>query len=168
MKTAGTISISIVIRSTVVAVLGLILMFLTSPELTGLTIAILPVLLLALRFYSTLNKKYTREGLTSSAEASTIAEEVFGSIRTVSASYSCYLSLKLTQGLADGGHQLSVSEAGKLPCSASSQLQLLSHAWFISSLHENLHGISAVRYAASGELKACWVTCHSVGQHELC
>ena len=90
MKTAGTISISIVIRSTVVAVLGLVLMFLTSPELTGLTIAILPVLLLALRFYSTLNKKYTREGLTSSAEASTIAEEVFGSIRTVSTCYWCY------------------------------------------------------------------------------
>ena len=99
MKTAGTISISIVIRSTVVAALGLILMFLTSPELTGLTIAILPVLLLALRFYSTLNKKYTREGLTSSAEASTIAEEVFGSIRTVSTPLLMLLSPRAESGL---------------------------------------------------------------------
>ena len=65
------------------AVLGLIYMFLTSVILTLLTIAILPVLLIALRIYSGLSKKYTQEGLTASAEASTIAEEVFGSIRTV-------------------------------------------------------------------------------------
>lgn len=84
MKTAGTISISVALRSTVVAVLGLVLMFLTSAVLTGLTLAILPLLLAALRVYSSLNKRYTREGLTCSAEASTIAEEVFGSIRTVS------------------------------------------------------------------------------------
>lgn len=84
LKTAGTISISVALRSTVVAVLGLIYMFLTSVILTLLTIAILPVLLIALRIYSGLSKKYTQEGLTASAEASTIAEEVFGSIRTVS------------------------------------------------------------------------------------
>lgn len=84
MKTAGTISISVALRSIVVAVLGLIYMFLTSVILTLLTIAILPVLLIALRIYSGLNKRYTQEGLTASAEASTIAEEVFGSIRTVS------------------------------------------------------------------------------------
>lgn len=83
MKTAGTISISVALRSTVVAVLGLVLMFLTSALLTGLTLAILPLLLLALRVYSALNKQYTREGLSCSAEASTIAEEAFGSIRTV-------------------------------------------------------------------------------------
>lgn len=84
MKTAGTISISVALRSVVVALLGLIFMFLTSVVLTFLTIAILPFLLIALRIYSRLNKRYTREGLTASAEASTVAEEVFGSIRTVS------------------------------------------------------------------------------------
>lgn len=83
MKTAGTISISVALRSILVAALGLGLMFATSPLLTGLTIAILPLLLIALRIYSTLNKRYTREGLACSAEASTVAEEVFGSIRTV-------------------------------------------------------------------------------------
>ena len=95
MKTAGTISISVALRSFVVAVLGLVFMFLTSVLLTLLTIAILPVLLAALRVYSTLNKKYTREGLAASAEASTVAEEVFGSIRTVRYSHlGCLLQIK--------------------------------------------------------------------------
>ena len=90
MKTAGTISISVALRSTVIACLGLIFMFLTSVVLTVLTLAIIPVCLVALRFYSVLNKKYTREGLTSSAEASTVAEEVFGSIRTVEIPHNNY------------------------------------------------------------------------------
>lgn len=83
IKTAGTISISVALRSTVVAILGLVYMFLTSVLLTLLTIAILPILFVALGFYSRLNKRYVQEGLTASAESSTIAEEVFGSIRTV-------------------------------------------------------------------------------------
>ena len=91
MKTAGTISISVALRSTVVACLGLVLMFLTSVVLSLLTLAILPVCLVALRFYSMLNKKYVREGLTCSAEASTVAEEVFGSIRTVNPHIPCLI-----------------------------------------------------------------------------
>ena len=83
MKSAGTISISIALRATVVSIFGLVLMFVTSPLLTGLTLAILPVLLIAFRIFTVLNKKYTAEGLTASAEASTVAEESFGSIRTV-------------------------------------------------------------------------------------
>ncbi|KAK9862646.1 hypothetical protein WJX84_007363 [Apatococcus fuscideae] len=47
MKSAGTISISIALRATVVSIFGLVLMFVTSPLLTGLTLAILPVLLVA-------------------------------------------------------------------------------------------------------------------------
>ena len=84
MKSAGTISISIALRATVVSIFGLVLMFVTSPLLTGLTLAILPILLVAFRIFTVLNKKYTAEGLTASAEASTVAEESFGSIRTVS------------------------------------------------------------------------------------
>lgn len=83
MKSAGTISISIALRATVVSIFGLVLMFVTSPLLTGLTLAILPILLVAFRIFTVLNKKYTAEGLTASAEASTVAEESFGSIRTV-------------------------------------------------------------------------------------
>ena len=49
MKSAGTQSISMALRAIVVATFGLIFMFLTSPVLTGLTIAILPVTLLAFR-----------------------------------------------------------------------------------------------------------------------
>ena len=97
MKTAGTVSISVALRGIVVAVLGLVYMFLTSVLLTLLTIAILPVLLVALRIYSGLNKRYTQEGLSASAEASTVAEEVFGSIRTVCrlhhhSQHQCYVS----------------------------------------------------------------------------
>ena len=84
MKSAGTSSISVALRSVVVAIFGLVLMFITSVLLTALTLAILPVLLLSFRWYAIVNKKYTAEQLTASAEASTVAEECFGSIRTVS------------------------------------------------------------------------------------
>lgn len=47
------------------------------------------VLLASFRVYSTLNRKYISEQLTSSAEASTVAEETFGSIRTVTLRSSC-------------------------------------------------------------------------------
>ncbi|KAK9828398.1 hypothetical protein WJX81_003942 [Elliptochloris bilobata] len=83
MKSAGTISISIALRSIVVSIFGVVLMFMTSPLLSALTLACLPVLLASFRVYSTLNRKYISEQLTSSAEASTVAEETFGSIRTV-------------------------------------------------------------------------------------
>ena len=49
MKSAGTQSISMALRSIVVAVFGLVFMFITSPILTALTLAILPVTLLAFR-----------------------------------------------------------------------------------------------------------------------
>jgi membrane protein implicated in regulation of membrane protease activity len=52
MKTAGTISISVALRSTAVAAFGLVLMFMTSVQLSLLTLAILPVLLLAFRTYA--------------------------------------------------------------------------------------------------------------------
>lgn len=84
MKSAGTSSISEALRSVVVAIFGLVLMFITSVLLTGLTLAILPLLLLSFRWFAIVNKKYTTEQLTASAEASTVAEECFGSIRTVS------------------------------------------------------------------------------------
>ncbi len=83
MKAAGTISISIALRSTVVGIFGLVLMFWTSPLLWGLAIGVLPILLVSVRWYSTLQKKYTANGLTASAQASTVAEESFGAIRTV-------------------------------------------------------------------------------------
>ncbi|DBB11348.1 TPA: hypothetical protein ACH3X3_006772 [Trebouxia sp. C0006] len=83
MKSAGTSSISVALRSVVVAIFGLVLMFITSVLLTALTLAILPVLLLSFRWFAIVNKKYTAEQLTASAEASTVAEECFGSIRTV-------------------------------------------------------------------------------------
>ncbi|KAK9823789.1 hypothetical protein WJX72_005523 [[Myrmecia] bisecta] len=83
MKSAGTTSVSIAIRSAVVAIFGIVLMFMTSPLLSALTLCSLPIILVAFRTYSLLAKKYTREGLTASAEASTVAEECFGSIRTV-------------------------------------------------------------------------------------
>ena len=84
MKSAGTTSISIALRSTVVAAFGIILMFMTSPLLTGLTLACLPLLLISFRIFSKLNMRYTAEQLTASASAATVAEECFGSIRTVS------------------------------------------------------------------------------------
>ncbi len=84
MKSAGTSSISVALRSVVVAIFGLVLMFITSVLLTALTLAILPILLLSFRWFAIVNKKYTAEQLTASAEASTVAEECFGSIRTVS------------------------------------------------------------------------------------
>ena len=84
MKSAGTSSISVALRSVVVAIFGLVLMFITSVLLTALTLAILPILLLSFRWYAIVNKKYTAEQLSASAEASTVAEECFGSIRTVS------------------------------------------------------------------------------------
>ena len=83
MKSAGTISISIALRSTVVAIFGLVLMFMTSPLLSALTLACLPFLLVSFRIFSKLNMKYTAEMLTASAQAATVAEESFGSIRTV-------------------------------------------------------------------------------------
>lgn len=83
MKSAGTISISIALRSTVVAIFGLVLMFMTSPLLSALTLACLPFLLVSFRIFSKLNMKYTAEMLTASAQAATVAEECFGSIRTV-------------------------------------------------------------------------------------
>ena len=49
MKSAGTQSISMALRSIVVAAFGLVFMFVTSPVLTALTLAILPVTLLAFR-----------------------------------------------------------------------------------------------------------------------
>ena len=83
MKSAGTTSISIALRSIVVATFGLILMFMTSPLLSALTLACLPLLLISFRVYSKLNMRYTAEQLTASASAATVAEECFGSIRTV-------------------------------------------------------------------------------------
>ncbi|EIE23519.1 putative ABC transporter [Coccomyxa subellipsoidea C-169] len=83
MKSAGTISISIALRSSVVASFGLVLMFMTSPLLSALTLACLPFLLVSFRIFSKLNMKYTAEMLTASAQAATVAEECFGSIRTV-------------------------------------------------------------------------------------
>ena len=83
MKSAGTTSISIALRSIVVATFGLILMFMTSPLLSALTLACLPLLLISFRVYSKLNMRYTAEQLTASAGAATVAEECFGSIRTV-------------------------------------------------------------------------------------
>ena len=83
MKSAGTVSISVALRSTVVATFGVVLMFVTSPLLTALTLAVLPVLLLTFKVYSNFNKRYTAQQLTASAQASTVAEECFGSIRTV-------------------------------------------------------------------------------------
>lgn len=85
MKSAGTISISIALRSSVVASFGLVLMFMTSPLLSALTLACLPFLLVSFRIFSKLNMKYTAEMLTASAQAATVAEECFGSIRTVRA-----------------------------------------------------------------------------------
>ncbi len=84
MKSAGTSSISEALRSVVVAIFGLVLMFITSVLLTALTLAILPILLLSFRWFAIVNRKYTAEQLSASAEASTVAEECFGSIRTVS------------------------------------------------------------------------------------
>ena len=49
MKSAGTQSISMALRSIVVAAFGLVFMFVTSFILTALTLAILPVTLLAFR-----------------------------------------------------------------------------------------------------------------------
>ena len=49
MKSTGTRSISMSLRSIVVAIFGLIFMFLTSPQLTGLTLAVLPITLIAFR-----------------------------------------------------------------------------------------------------------------------
>ena len=83
MKSAGTTSISIALRSTVVAIFGLILMFMTSPLLSALTLACLPLLLISFRVFSKLNMRYTAEQLTASAQAANVAEECFGSIRTV-------------------------------------------------------------------------------------
>ena len=83
MKSAGTVSISIALRSIVVAVCGVVAMFLTSPLLSALSLGCLPLLLVAFRVYANLNSRYTREGLTCSAQASVVAEESFGSIRTV-------------------------------------------------------------------------------------
>ena len=83
MKSAGTSSISEALRSVVVAIFGLVLMFITSVLLTALTLAILPILLLSFRWFAIVNRKYTAEQLSASAEASTVAEESFGSIRTV-------------------------------------------------------------------------------------
>eukprot|EP00884_Botryococcus_braunii_P016113 jgi/Botrbrau1/3185/Bobra.37_2s0015.1 len=83
MKSAGTISVSIALRSAVVAIFGVVLMFITSPMLSLLTISVLPVLLASFHVFTRLNRKYTAEGLTASAQASTVAEESFGSIRTV-------------------------------------------------------------------------------------
>ncbi len=42
MKSAGTISISIALRSIVVSIFGVVLMFMTSPLLSALTLACLP------------------------------------------------------------------------------------------------------------------------------
>ena len=53
MKSAGTTSISIALRSIVVSIFGVVLMFMTSPLLSALTLACLPVrapLLLCLAF----------------------------------------------------------------------------------------------------------------------
>lgn len=81
MKTAGTISVSVALRSFVVALFGLVLMFQTSVRLSGLSLAILPLLLLSFYLYAQRNRKYTSDQLTASATASTVAEECFGSIR---------------------------------------------------------------------------------------
>ena len=43
MKSAGTISISIALRSIVVSIFGVVLMFMTSPLLSAITLACLPV-----------------------------------------------------------------------------------------------------------------------------
>ena len=83
MKSAGTTSISIALRSTVVAIFALVLMFMTSPLLSALTLACLPLLLISFRVFSKLNMRYTAEQLTASAQAANVAEECFGSIRTV-------------------------------------------------------------------------------------
>jgi len=192
MKSAGTISISIALRSIVVSIFGVVLMFMTSPLLSALTLACLPararagrprerrrrpalaacvqglraaraqspawsrrgpasvsaclwtlsavpglrsaaawqpsmraqptdskhtgeqlasgvavrgsparaaqVLLASFRVYSGLNRKYISEQLTSSAEASTVAEETFGSIRTVTRAPLCGLPIRPRQG----------------------------------------------------------------------
>lgn len=54
MKNAGTVSVSMLLRSTAVAVGGFVLMVATSPRLSALTIAVLPVLMVGtcLRRYS--------------------------------------------------------------------------------------------------------------------
>ncbi len=61
-------------------------MFQTSPILTALSLAVLPAMLAAFQIYAKFNRHYTSQSLTASAAASVIAEECFGSIRTVSAS----------------------------------------------------------------------------------
>lgn len=108
MKSAGTSSISVALRSVVVAIFGLVLMFITSVLLTALTLAILPVLLLSFRWFAIVNKKYTAEQLTASAEASTVAEECFGSIRTVRLYSPCISCLYICVCSCSSVHQAGV------------------------------------------------------------
>lgn len=83
MKDASTISISMGLRSVAGSVAGVTLMFVTSWQLTSVTLAILPVTLIAFRFFAMANRKFTAEELSASAAAASVAEEVFSSMRTV-------------------------------------------------------------------------------------
>ena len=53
-------------------------------DAAGLVLACLPPLMGSFHVFSRVNRGFIREGLSASAGASVVSEEVFGSIRTVS------------------------------------------------------------------------------------
>ena len=108
MKSAGTTSISQALRGLTVSAFGTGLMLWTSPVLTGLVVACLPVLLAGFQVFARLNKRYTREGLSASAAASVVSEETFGSVRTVRPSCFCTPS----SGLVWGQHAVAMVLCG--------------------------------------------------------
>ncbi|GAB4815223.1 hypothetical protein N2152v2_002269 [Parachlorella kessleri] len=85
MKSVATTSLSMALRALTVTVLGLVMMFLTSWLLALLTVAIIPPLFLLFTVYGRLSRRYVKEQLAASAQATTVAEEAFSNLRTVRA-----------------------------------------------------------------------------------
>ncbi|MEW5304479.1 MAG: hypothetical protein WDW36_007089 [Sanguina aurantia] len=83
MKDSATSSISSALQSGLGAAGALTMMLLTSWQLTAGVLALLPVVIGAFATFARIQKRYSAAQLTSSAAASTVAEESFSAVRTV-------------------------------------------------------------------------------------
>lgn len=80
-----SVSVSMFVRALVFIICAIIVLFIYSPELTGITLlAIIPIMIFG-GFYGAQMKKLTKIMQDNKALMSNVADEAFGNVRTVKA-----------------------------------------------------------------------------------
>eukprot|EP00898_Chlorokybus_atmophyticus_P008203 jgi/Chlat1/8384/Chrsp80S07824 len=83
LKSAATSNLSMALRSAATAIIGLAYMFVTSWKLSCVTVAIVPITSVAIRYYGRYVKRLSKQTQAATAAAATVAEESLGAVRTV-------------------------------------------------------------------------------------